>query len=195
MRRFQYGMIAALALAIAVACHSRRAAKSAEVPAEILSVTKSALEASSTVRITGEIAPALRRPDASLYADAMQQHFAMMVKLHDSARNAGITYPRYALAVRPQRFCANATTARLHLAALVRYDMTAPAGAPPYTSGMEEHVFRLVRHGDHWRVAEHHEITLAELHDAEAMERLRDCDPERVIVDDGVHRKDRDIRR
>ena len=81
------------------------------------------------------------------------------------------------MSVRHDQFCENDGVAHLVVTAMVRYDMESipPAtGAPPYTAGQEEHVFRFERReGGPWVMTNHHEIGLREMHQKEVVTRLR----------------------
>ncbi|HYC92040.1 MAG TPA: hypothetical protein VEO54_22700 [Thermoanaerobaculia bacterium] len=162
-------------LMLAAACAP---AQEHDAPPEIAELAVDALRAAAEVKVRGDVEAVLREHPLSLrYAAAMQEHFALMRELHHVGLRSKIRYPRSEVSVRHDRFCETGAVAHLVLTARVRYDMESvpPAsGAPPYTAGEEEHVFRFERNAaGAWIVARHHEINLAEMHQPEVVRRLR----------------------
>ena len=154
-----------------------------QVPPEIATLAVDALHAASEVKVSGDTGAVLRKHHlAPRYTAAMAEHFALMNRLHRVGLQSRIRYPRSSVSVRHDQFCEKGLTADLVLTAMVRYDMEAipPAtGAPHYTAGQEEHVFRFERrNGKTWVMTHHHEISLAEMHREEVATRLRNpCGP------------------
>jgi hypothetical protein len=149
-----------------------------EVPPEIATLAIDALRAAAEIKTSGDAGAVLREHERSpRYAAAMAKHFALMRELHRVGLQSRIRYPRSSVTVRHDRFCERGDVAHLVVTAMVRYDMEAipPAtGAPPYTAGQEEHVFRFERRDSGpWMMANHHEITLEEMHQKEIVTRLR----------------------
>lgn len=159
------------------ACSRQKPAPPPQVPAELASLAGDALHAASQIKVSGDIDAVLRRHTlAPRYATAMRKHFELMTVLHRAGVRAHVRHPRYTLQLRHEQFCQDETTANLVISTMTRYDMESipPAeGAPPYTAGAEEHVFRFERRGGAWVMALHHEISLAEMHQKGVAERLR----------------------
>jgi hypothetical protein len=141
------------------------------------SLAEDALRAAAEIKVRGAADAVLEeRPLAPMYEAALRPHFALMQRLHGVSREAGIRYTRTEIELQPVQFCAEAPGARMLVQVGVRYDMEGiepNAQVPPYTASTEEHVFHFVRDQDEWRVAHHHFITLAELHDGDRLRQLR----------------------
>ncbi len=169
-------ILLAVIVALLCAC-SREEPKPPNVPPEIATLAGDALHAASQIKVSGNIEAVLREhPLAPRYVDAMRKHFEMMRMLHGVGLQSNLRYPRYALQVRHDQFCQDDATANLVVTTMVRYDyehIPPVEGAPPYTAGEEEHVFRFERRGGVWMMAHHHEISLAEMHQEELVTRLR----------------------
>ncbi|HEX6160047.1 MAG TPA: hypothetical protein VF111_07770 [Thermoanaerobaculia bacterium] len=172
-----------LLLAVLAACsrggEDRAAARpNVTVPPEIATLAADALRAASEIKVGGDIEAVLRAHQRSpRYAAAMAKHFALMRELHRAGLEARLRYPRSSVAVQHDQFCQRSGVAHLVVTAMVRYDMESippAAGAPPYTAGQEEHVFRFEQGPNgQWTMAAHHEIGLAEMHQKEVVARLR----------------------
>jgi hypothetical protein len=177
------GVRLALIVAVLAACspdakesqYSRRGP--VEVPPAIATLAIDALRAASEIKVSGDADAVVREHALSpRYAQAMAKHFALMRKLHLVGLQSRIRYPRSTVSVRHHQFCETGRVAHLVVTTMVRYDMEAipPAtGAPHYTAGQEEHVFRFERRDGAWVMADHHEISLEEMHQKEIVTRLR----------------------
>ena len=165
-------------MAAILACSPAENAAPVDVPAEIATLAIDALRAAAEIKVSGEAGAVLRQHALSpRYAAAMAKHFALMDKLHRVGLQSRIRYPRSSVSVRHDQFCEKGRVAHLVVTAMVRYDMEPipPAtGSPSYTAGEEEHVFRFERRdGGTWVMANHHEISLEEMHQREVVTRLR----------------------
>jgi hypothetical protein len=172
--------VARLALiAATLACSPGEEERSVDVPPEIATLAVDALRAASEIKAGGDADAVLRGHALSpRYATAMAKHFALMRKLHQVGLESRIRYPRSYVSVQHDQFCEKGGVAHLVATAMVRYDMEAipPAAEspPPYTAGQEEHVFRFERREDGtWTIANHYEISLAEMHQKDVVARLR----------------------
>lgn len=177
--RAQLVLLLLVVLLSIVACAPEEQPRSAALlPDEIARLTVDALRAAADVKVSGDIDAVLRQHTQSArYETAMRKHFAMMRELHLVGQRSQLRYRDPSVEVRHEQFCEQNGVAHLVAIATVRYDMESipPAsGAPPYTAGEEQHVFRFQRVGDGtWMMASHHEISLAEMHQRDVVARLR----------------------
>lgn len=162
-----------------IGCRSDAASNSAGdmVPVALLSLAESALRAAAEIKISGkQDSVLLSHPLSPGFRDAMQPQFDLMQRLHSVAVESRIRYPRYQIELTPERYCGDSVSAALLVSAITRLEMESVdslEGTPPYTAYGEEHVFRFRRVRDAWMMTAHHEITLPEMHDREAVKKLR----------------------
>lgn len=185
LRKIRLAIVLSSPLIVAVSCSPSGEAPAARAdatgpvaaPAPLLALAEDALRASAEVKVRGDVEAVLRtHPLAPKYRDALQPHFALMRRLHEVGLRSRLRYPGYELSVEPREFCSDGRTAKLLLAAAVKFTMEGippDSGVPPYTAGGEEHVFHFRNEGGEWMISDHYEITLAEMHDPARVRRLR----------------------